>query len=196
MLNHRIFFATLATGLIAIAPAFAQNAAPKATTPPASTSLAQAPLPDRTTASFGDWTMRCERRRDSGTPVKLCELSQAIQRAGDAGPLAQLAVGRVAASDPMKLTVVLPLNVALAAAPKVAADTKDGPSMQTTWQRCIPAGCLASATLSDDLLKKLRVAGETGKLDYRDAGDREVSLPFSLRGLPEALDALTRESTN
>lgn len=195
-MNRRIFLATLAAGVAAIVPAFAQTAAPKAAPAAAGTSLAQAALPDRTTASFGDWTLRCERRRDSATPAKLCELSQAIQRAGDTGPLAQLALGRLAASDPMKLTVVLPLNVALATAPKVASDAKDGPSMQTTWQRCVPAGCLASATLSDDLLKKLRSAGETGKLDYRDAGDREISLPFSLRGLPEALDALTRESTN
>ncbi len=186
------FLVALAVGLAAIPTAFAQTAAPTAPAAPAGTPASA--LPDRTTASFGDWTLRCERRRDGGTPAKLCEITQAIQRAGDAGPLAQIALGRLAATDPMKLTVVLPLNVAFASAPKVAADAKDGPTMQTSWQRCLPAGCLASASLTDDVLKKLRAAGETGKLDYRDASDRDVSLPFSLRGLPEALDALTRES--
>ena len=183
------FLVALAVGLAAIPTAFAQAPAPAA---PAGAPAGA--LPDRTTASFGDWTLRCERRRDGGTPIKLCEITQAIQRAGDAGPLAQIALGRLASTDPMKLTVVLPLNVALASSPKVAADAKDGPAMQTSWQRCLPAGCLASASLNDDTLKKLRAAGETGKLDYRDASDRDVSLPFSLRGLPEALDALARES--
>ena len=191
----RILSVTFAAGLATMAPALAQTPAP--TTPPkaAGSPVAQA-LPDRTTASFGDWTLRCERRRDGGTPAKLCELAQAIQRAGDAGPLAQIALGRLANNEPLKLTVVLPLNIALGSAPKVAVDAKDGPAVQTAWQRCLPAGCLASATLTDDTVKKLRTDGETGKLDYKDATDRELSLPFSLRGLPEALDALARESTN
>ncbi|MCA0301566.1 MAG: invasion associated locus B family protein [Proteobacteria bacterium] len=195
-----MFLAALAVGLAATGPALAQTGAPPASppkpAPSASPSLAQSALPDRTTASFGDWTLRCERRRDGGTPAKLCELTQAIQRAGDAGPLAQLALGRLASNEPLKLTVVLPLNVALATAPKVTVDAKDGPAVQTAWQRCLPAGCLASAPLPDDTVKKLRSAGETGKLEYRDAADREVSLPYSLRGLPEALDALARESAN
>ena len=188
------FLATLAAGLAAMTPALAQApaSAPKASAP----SVAQAALPDRTTASFGDWTLRCERRRDGGTPAKLCELAQSIQRAGDAGPLAQIALGRLAPGDPLKLTVVLPLNVALGTAPKVMVDAKDGPSLQTSWQRCLPAGCLASTSLPDETVRKLRTAGETGKLDYHDAADRDLSLPFSLRGLPEALDALARESTN
>ena len=191
-----MFLVTLAASLAAALPALAQAPAPAAAPPKAAPPPIAAVQPDRTTASFGDWTLRCERRRDGGMPAKLCELTQAIQRAGDAGPLAQIALGRIAATDPMKLTVVLPLNVALATAPKVTIDGKDGPSVQTSWQRCLPAGCLASASLADDTMKKLRGAGETGKLDYHDAADRDMTLPFSLRGLPEALDALARESTN
>ena len=187
-----LFLATalLGAGTLAAGAQTAAPAKPNATGP----SIAQGALPDRTTASFGDWTLRCERRKEP-TPAKLCELTQAIQRAGDAGPLAQVAIGRLASSDPLKLTVVLPLNVALANAPKIAPEIKDLGPLQTSWQRCVPAGCLASINLPEDTVRKLRT-GEAGKLDYRDAADREVSLPFSLRGLPEALDALARENTN
>jgi invasion protein IalB len=44
------------------------------------------PGPDRTTASFGDWTLRCDRRADVTPPQRFCEIGQIIQRAGEAGP--------------------------------------------------------------------------------------------------------------
>ncbi len=194
---------TLAALLAPMTPTLAQTTpTPKptvtqGTATPAAPSSASTGLPDRTTASFGDWTLRCERRRDGATPAKLCELSQAIQRAGDSAPLAQVAIGRLSASEPLRLTLVLPFNVALTSAPKVSAEAKDAfPVQQTAWQRCVPGGCLASVNLSDDIVKKVRTAGDAARMEYRDAGEREVTLGFSLRGLPEALDALSRESTN
>ena len=181
-----------ATPKAATAPA----AAP-ATTPAPSGATASTALPDRTTASFGDWTLRCERRRDGSTPAKICELSQAIQRAGDTGALAQVAIGRLSASEPLRLTVVLPLNVSLQSSPRVGPETKDAfPVLSSPWQRCVPSGCLASVSLSDDALKKIRGGGEAAKMEYRDAAEREVSVAFSLRGLSEALDALSREAVN
>lgn len=194
---------TLAALLMPIAPALAQTSPPpkptvtQGTATPAPPAPATTGLPDRTTASFGDWTLRCERRRDGSTPAKLCELSQAVQRAGDSAPLAQVAIGRLSPSEPLRLTLVLPFNVALTAAPKVSSETKDAfPVQQTAWQRCVPGGCLASVTMSDDIVKKVKAAGEAARMEYRDAGEREVTVGFSLRGLPEALDALSREATN
>lgn len=190
---------TLAALLAPLTLALAQTTpTPKPTvTQGTATPAVSTGLPDRTTASFGDWTLRCERRRDGSTPAKLCELSQSIQRAGDSAPLAQVAIGRLSASEPLRLTLVLPFNVALTSAPKVSAEAKDAfPVQQTAWQRCVPGGCLASVTMGDDVVKKVRTAGDAARMEYRDAGDREVTLGFSLRGLPEALDALSRESTN
>ena len=178
-------------------PAAGAAATPAAPAKPPSTAGSSTALPDRTTASFGDWTLRCERRRDGSTPAKICELSQSIQRAGDTGALAQVAIGRLALADPLRVTLVLPLNVSLQSGPRIAPEAKDAfPVLPTPWQRCVPSGCLASAPLPDDVLRKIKASGETAKLEYRDAGEREVTVAFSLRGLSEALEALSRESVN
>src|SRR3990167_3910933 len=90
-----------------------------ATAPPSTAAPAPVPAPDRTTASFGDWVLRCDRRTDVTPPQRFCELGQTIQRQGEAGPQAQIALGRILPSDPIRLTLLLPINVAFEKAPKL-----------------------------------------------------------------------------
>ena len=44
-----------------------------------------------------------------------------------------------------------------------------------------------------DLLKTLRTRTEPLQVAFKDAGERDATLPFSLRGLPASLDALAKE---
>ena len=162
----------------------------KPATPPAPTPLAAAsPAPDRTTASFGDWILRCERR---GTTI--CELGQAYQRQGESGPQAQLALGRISPSEPVRFTVLLPINVALQSAPKVTLEGTSGQTLSLAWIRCLATGCFANATVGDEALKKLSQQKDPGRLEYRDGADRETLVPISFRGFTEALEAFQRES--
>ena len=55
------------------APAPAAAASPPAPAPPAA-----APSPSRTTASFGDWTLRCDRVADATPPKRSCELGLTV----------------------------------------------------------------------------------------------------------------------
>ncbi len=175
--------------VLAVTGVSAQTAAPPPVAPPPAVSQ----TPERTTASFGDWTLRCER---PSTPVgapRICEVAQAIQVQGQQGPIAQLAIGRVQKTDPLKLTIVLPNNVTLTSGPKIAAEEKDGQLVDSVWQRCVPGGCFADVALRDDLLRRLRARSEPGRIEFRDASGQEIRLPFSNRGLAQALDALARE---
>lgn len=174
-------------GLSLELPVAAQSVPPL---PPAPSSD---PAPDQTTASYGDWTLRCNRRIDLTPPRRFCEVALIVQKAGEPNAQGQIAVGRVARNEPLKVTAVLPPNVALKTAPKLTADGKDAPSVELIWTRCISGACFSDATLSEEVVSRLRSRTEPGRIDYRDGADRDASLPVSFRGFAQALDALARE---
>ena len=174
------------------------GAAAQAPKGPAATPVPAAPTatPDRTTATFGDWVLRCDRRADGTPSHRFCELLHTVQRPGDAGPQAQVAVGRLSPAEPIRMTVLLPVNVQLQTAPKLTPDGREATPIELTWIQCIPAGCFANGALSDDAIKKLRASKESGRLEFRDAAGREISLPISFRGLSEAWEAFLRDGAN
>jgi invasion protein IalB len=178
------------------APKPAAAAPPAAASPPAATppAAAVAAAPSRTTASFGDWTLRCDRVADATPPKRSCELGLTVQHAGDQSVLAQVAVGRPAAGEPLRFTAVLPANISVGTAPKLIIEGKD--AVDVAWVRCLPGGCIATAGVSDDLLRKLKAAAVAGQLEYRDAAGREIKLPISWRGFGEAFEALGKEAVN
>lgn len=160
--------------------------------PPAASSSVLA-TPDRTTASFGDWTMRCERLSQIANAPRVCEIAQSIIPQGQQQPIAQIAIGRVQRTDPLRFTIVLPTNVTLTSTPKFAPEETGGVAGDTIWQRCIPGGCIADAVIRDDMMKRMRARAEPGRIEFRDAAGRDLKVAFSLRGLAQALDALAKE---
>lgn len=164
------------------APARAQTPAP----PPVSAE------PQTTTARFGDWTLRCER---SAAGVRVCEVANSViaTAQGQSGAIAQLAIGRIAKGEPLRLTLVLPNNVSLTALPRIAPDDKAKPWLEASWRRCLPGGCYADAPIEDATLNALKARAEPARLVFKDGAERDVALPFSTRGLTQALDALAKE---
>jgi invasion protein IalB len=47
--------------------------------------------------------------------------------------------------------------------------------------------------MPDDILASWRVASEARTLKFASAAGKDVELPLSLRGLPQALDALAKQ---
>ena len=190
MASTRRLMATAASGLLLVGHSAIAQSPPPAATPP---KAAPGQIPDQTTATFGDWTLRCDRRLDLTPPQRVCELGLVIQKPGEAGAQAQIAVGRVAAGQPLQITAVLPLNVALRTPPRVVIDGQQPSSTVLTWTRCIAGACFADAEISPALLNALRSRTEPARLDYRDGTDREVTQSVSFRGVRPALDALAQE---
>ncbi len=162
-------------------------AAPVASAQPQATQPGATP-PNVTSASFGDWVLRCETR--PGTP-RGCEILQSLQDQRRQ-PVAQFAFGRAQRSDPMRLLVLIPANVTVAA-PMVIQLPDRGAAIPVSLRSCGPRGCVAEADLSAARLARLRAREAQGRLEYRDALNAEVALPFSTRGFGQALDALGRE---
>lgn len=169
------------------------KATPAATTPPAKPSPVPTE-PGSTTASFGDWVLRCQ-RGGGDRPVRICEAAQTMQVQGQAQPIAQIAIGRVSAGEPLQVTAILPPNVALPGSVRVLTDEKDTAGFELAWRRCLPGGCVADAGMREDVLRRWRGAKEPGRITFKNAAGQDVAIPLSFRGLPQALDALAKEPT-
>ena len=142
--------------------------------------------PQRTTADFGDWTLRCD-RPEGRAPI--CEVAQTVQSGNQT--VAQMAIGRASATEPLRLTLLVPVSVTLAAPPRLSAGA--GAAIELGWTRCLPNGCFADRAMDDAALARLRALAEAGRITFTDGAGREVALPFSPRGLAGALDALARQ---
>lgn len=153
---------------------------------------AVSPEPQQTTATFGDWVLRCSKVGTEGNQQRACEVVQTLQRKGQQGIVAQIAVGRASPRDPMKLTVLLPVNIAIPGAVRMDVDEKDTGPVDLGWRRCFPQGCIADADAKDDVLRKWRAQTGTGRLTFRDAANRNITVQMSFKGLAQALDALAR----
>jgi invasion protein IalB len=181
--------------LLAVMPALALAQAK----PPAAATAAAQPKPagpvgntaERTTASFGDWVLRCETIAEQNKRV--CEVAQVMSVQGQANPVAQLAIGRPSPNESRRLTMVLPVNIAIATRPQATLAKAGAAPIELTWQRCAPGACFASAPLADETLAVFGAQTEPGRLVFKDAADRETALPLSFRGLPQALAALAKE---
>ena len=179
---------------LCFAPMFAFAQTPKEAKEPAkapANSAAPVPsTPERTTASFGDWVLRCE---GAVPPAhRVCEVAQVITLQGQTSPTAQVALGRQAPNESKRLTVVLPPNIAITTKPQ-AAVSEDTTPIELTWQRCTPGACFASAAMSDEAIGRLGAQTKPGRIAFKDAADREVALALSFRGLSQALAALAKE---
>ena len=186
------------TGILATgAPAQTAKPATPSAKPAAAPSPATPPVPvsadpASTSATYGDWIFRCQRVGSGDKAQRLCEVGQTIQVQGQQQPIAQIAFGRVAAADPLKVTVVLPTNITLPGLVQLSLGDKDPGPVDLTWRRCIPGGCIADATPTPDAVKIFRNAQDQGRLLFKDAGGRDVALPISFRGLAQSLDALAK----
>ena len=184
----------LAGSLLGVQAAGASQGQAQAQAPPQTTVKPSAPDTgaDMTTATFGDWLLRC-RQTEAGKPGKSCEVVQTVMVQGQNAPFAQLAFGRLAPADPLFFTAVVPTNVAFPSALKVALDEKDTQPVEVAWTRCLPGGCFASLAVPAEVLTRWRTRDEGGRITFKNGAGQDMGVAISFRGLGRALDALAKE---
>jgi len=164
-----------------------------ATPPPAAApapAAAASSDPAQTTATYGDWVLRCV-RPDGGTGPRACEVVQTMVLQSQQQPVAQVALGYD--KNDLRLTLLVPPAIALGRGPVLGVAGATAPHFDLVWRRCLPNGCFADTQVGAELLKLLRSRTEPLQIVFKDAGDRDTTLPFSMRGLLPALDALAKE---
>ncbi|HEY2135917.1 MAG TPA: invasion associated locus B family protein [Xanthobacteraceae bacterium] len=168
---------------------------PQPAHPPAAAPQAQAApadqTPQRTTATYGDWVVRCD-TVPGPPPQKNCDMEQLAQLQGQTSPISRAAIPQPPKGEQAKLFIQLPVNVSLAAPVRVEADSKD-PGITTPFRRCVPAGCFAEIELKEELQKKFRTSPDPGKISFKDSADHDVVIPLSFKGFGQAFDALLKQ---
>ena len=175
--------------------AFAQLQKSEAPAPPVKLEVAH-PVnaePSSSIASFGDWALRCQRRGDGAETQRVCEVAQQVRAQDQQNPVAELAIGRLKKADPLRLTVVLPVNVTFSNPPSLSADGKVPELLDLGWRKCLPGGCIADAPMTDDVLRRWKTQAGAGRITWTDAAGRDLAIGLSFRGLTQALDALSKE---
>jgi invasion protein IalB len=149
--------------------------------------------PRSTSASFGDWVLRCNRLDGAAPAHRICEIAQTVVVRGQRAPVAELALGRLNKTDSLRVTIVLPPNVAFPSGPRIYAEVKDKSGIELNWRRCLPNGCVADAIPKDEVIRAWRASKTAGRLETRDGFGRNVVVSVSFRGFSQALDALNKE---
>jgi invasion protein IalB len=176
-------------------PAFAQlqksePPAPASKLEPSGTVDAE---PNSTVANFGDWSLHCQQIGKGAETQRVCEVAQQIHGQDQQNAVAELAIGRVKKSDPLRLTIVLPVNVAFSSPPSFSTDGKVPEPLDLGWRKCLPGGCIADTLLNDDVLRRWKTQTSAGRIAWTDAAGGVLAIGLSFRGLAQALDALNKE---
>ncbi len=163
---------------------------------------AETPKPDRTTATYGAWTLTCLQRlaskvlggagvlpvstatsKPAEKRVKICEVSQSYS-----GPVkAQLAFAP-SPKDPEKTLASFraPVDVFLPFNPSIAVDDKEIAKGQ--FLRCVGRACIAHFVF-DKVAMDAFNAAKSGTLVYKMGSGSLRSIPISGSGLSNAIAA-------
>jgi invasion protein IalB len=168
-----------------------ERLAPALRTTPAMAAPAPADAPQRTTSTYADWVVQCDRRPGS-PPQIVCAMAQATQVRGKSIMFSRVVITHAAKGKPYAFSVELPVDASFTKGVRV--QTKDADTLLSApFERCVPAGCIAHIDLGAAVLKRLRATVGTGKLLFADAAGRDVTVPLSFHGFARAFDAMTEQ---
>lgn len=145
-----------------------------------------AQTPQRTLATYGDWTVSCS---IASAGNKSCGLVQIARK--DAAT-ATLGIGNTANNRSLTFTVLICENVWLPTGLQLILNA-NGPTLSAPFKWCTARRCFANRDLSDADIKNLRIQKTQAKLVYKTASQTDVSIPISFSGFSDALDALQKE---
>ena len=153
-----------------------------------------APVVPQTPANetFGDWKKVCE--VPPGSTAKVCFVFQKVNFAETDSMLLQAVAGffRADLNDPI-LILTVPLGTFLP--PGLELRVKGAAPLNSHFEVCMSVGCQASFKLDAARLSGLSHA-KTAEVLVRDGAKKQVSIPLSLKGLPEGLDNLRTRSND
>lgn len=142
---------------------------------------------------FGDWQLRCLATGGAQAAHRSCEILQSVLVKDKSATIAEIAFGKPDGAQGLSMTIVVPVDVAFHAAPRVTVSDVDPQPLDLVWRRCAASGCFASVSLAEPILARWRAHDGMGRIAFKSAAGQDAALPVSFRGLAQALDALARE---
>lgn len=149
----------------------------------------RAQTPQRISAIFDDWAVSCA---PAAQGQKACEMLHTQTVEGQPTPVGQVTIQRASKKGPFEVVLLVPPNVWVPAGVKFVIDGKE-PSVAIPLRWCTGTRCLAEARLTDDVMKKLRARREPGSVEYKEASQRDISVPVSFKGFAPALSWMEKQ---
>jgi invasion protein IalB len=147
----------------------------------------RAQMPQRTSATYGDWTLSCA---ITSNAKKSCGL---VQLARDKSAAVQIGIGRAAGEDgKIVFTVQTVANVWLPDGVTLTLGA-DGPTISAFFEWCSAGRCLANNNLNEFDVEKLRAQKDPARLSYKNAAHAEITIPVSFVGFNDAMEALQKQ---
>ena len=112
--------------------------------------------PQATTATFGDWLLRCQRVGTEAKAVRICEVALVLVPQGRQQPIAEIAIGRPDAKSALRMTAVVPISISIPTTPRIDLGAEDPKPLNLTWRACTPNGCVAANEIDEETLKRWR----------------------------------------
>ncbi|MGH6947735.1 MAG: invasion associated locus B family protein [Kiloniellales bacterium] len=134
---------------------------------------------------FEDWTLRCAAPPEQPTE-RACYLVQNVFNRDSGQRLLQLAIGHFAVERRLGALITLPLGIQLPPGITITIDGKNPLKLQA--ERCLPHGCQFQLLLDDALVGRFK-AGNMGGIAVFNLSNREVMVPFSLKGFTAGFKA-------
>lgn len=146
-----------------------------------------APLPSTVTETYDAWTVNCVSVDAAGEPLErqLCEMSQQLQQQ-DSGQRV-LNVVLQPDGDDANLVILTPFGLLLSGG--VQIDVEEGQVAVLAFRTCLPAGCLARGTLTDEEVGLLR-RGSIAQIQMTSADEDPFIVEISLAGFTNAWNRL------
>lgn len=147
---------------------------------------ALAQMPQRTSATYGDWTLACAL---TAAGKRSCGVVQLVRGKALA---AQIGIGRTAAEDRrMVFNVQTAANVWLPGGVRLTLG--DASTLSAYFEWCASGRCLADDNLTGSDVMKLRAEKDSARLSYKNAAQAEVTMPVSFIGFDDAMDAFEKQ---
>ena len=141
-----------------------------------------------TTATYDDWVVRC----DKSSQGALCEMTQTAQLKERNQVVSAIAIGAPKENGPAKVAFQVAVNVWLPSGITLASG--DGQTaVASNFTRCVSNGCFAETEISQNVLQKLRAMKDQGSLRFKDATQKDVTIPVSFKGFNQAYDAMSKQ---
>ncbi len=156
-------------------------------------SLVQAQdAPDTLTENYRDWVLICQNgaTADATATGRVCEITQELRQSADGQRVLRIAfaVGPEAPEGSATLTLITPFGVRLADG--VSLTVTDDAIARVPFLTCLAVGCIATETLSSEVMGRLADADAAIIGMFTASGD-PAQLEISLLGLSPAWRRLT-----
>ncbi len=180
MISRNAFtFLTVALGLF-VSPLMAKD------------TEAQKTMPERSTETFGAWTVTCQKQQASqetgaDAQTQICSANQILTQQASGQRILSISAQKNAKTGDLELIILAPFGLDIRK--PVTLQSADNTVFEESFTTCLPAGCVLRSTL-DETQRQQLAANEKAVITFTRLEETPLKIEFSTKGFGPALARL------